>query len=243
MKHLSIAVLFGLLGTTLIASSASAQGRGGSFFTPPSNAAGSFFNAPATNGFQQVPMQHASGFGRRAGHVGRRHRAYFYPGYGPYFYEPEYDYDDGSPEPAPPAARSSAPTPLPDTHQAADSVVMELRGDHWVRLTRTGPVEQTGRPPVAEVPVAALPAFDRTPAAAPLPAAILVFRDGHQEEAAKYTIVGNAIYLKGDYYATGSWTRKVLTADLDIHATLQLNTERGTKFSLPSRPSEVILRP
>jgi len=228
-----------LLGAALMASSASAQGRGGSFFTPPSSA-GSFFNAPAS-GFQRVALR-ASGF-RGRGHAGRRHRAIFYPGYGPYFYDPRYDYDDGGPEPAPPAPQSTAPAPPPETHQAADSVVMELRGDRWVRLTSTGPVEMTARQPLTETSGAALPAFDPVPPALPLPAAILVFRDGHREEASRYTVVGNAIYLKGDYYATGSWTRKVLTADLDIPATLKLNTERGTKFSLPSRPSEVILRP
>jgi hypothetical protein len=240
VKHRSIA--FGLLGSALIASSASAQGRAGSFFTPPSSA-GTFFNAPAANGFQRVLGPRAAGFRGRSGHAGRRHRAIFYPGYGPYFYDPEYDYDEGGPEPAPPALRSSAPAPPPETHKAADSIVMELRGDRWVRLTSTGPVELTARQPVTENSGAVLPAFDPAPPALPLPAAILVFRDGHREDASRYTIVGNAIYLKGDYYATGSWTRRVLTADLDIPATLKLNTERGTKFSLPSRPSEVILRP
>jgi hypothetical protein len=44
-----------------------------------------------------------------------------------------------------------------------------------------------------------LSAFDATPAASPLPAAVLVFRDGHREEVAKYTIVGGIIYLKADY--------------------------------------------
>jgi len=239
VKHRTIA--FGLLATALVASSASAQGRGGSFFTPPSSA-GTFFNAPAANSFERVPLRGA-GFRGRSGHTRRRHRALFYPGYGPYFYDPEYDYDQGGPEPEPPAPRSSEPASPPETHKAADSVVMELRGDRWVRLTSTGPVELAARQPLTEISGTVLPAFDPAPPALPLPAAILVFRDGHREEASRYTIVGNAIYLKGDYYATGSWTRRVLTADLDIPATLKLNTERGTKFSLPSRPSEVILRP
>jgi hypothetical protein len=225
-----------LLGAACIASSASAQGRGGTFF-----------NAPVNNGFQQLPMRQASGFRGRAGHAPRGHRGYFYPGYGPYFYDTDYGYDDGGPEQAPPPSRSSAPTPPPEAHKAAESVVMELRGGRWVRLTSTGPVEPAALPatPVsgAVLPATTLPAFDQAPASAPLPAAILVFRDGHREEAVKYTIVGNAVYLKGDYYATGSWTRRVLTADLDIPTTLKLNSERGTRFSLPSRSSEVILRP
>jgi hypothetical protein len=117
-----------------------------------------------------------------------------------------------------------------------------------VRLTSTGPVEAIARPAATTVsgtaaPAAVLPAFDQAPAATPLPAAILIFRDGHQEEAARYTIIGNAIYLKADYYATGSWNRKIPLADLDIPATLKLNQQRGTKFTLPSRASEIILRP
>ena len=71
---------------------------------------------------------------------------------------------------------------------------------------------------------------------------MLVFRDGHQEQAAKYTIVAGTIYLKGDYWTTGSWTRSIPVAELNIAATLQLNQQRGVKFTLPSRPSEVIVR-
>jgi hypothetical protein len=112
-----------------------------------------------------------------------------------------------------------------------------------VRLTSTGPVEVAGKVTPAGAPSESLSAFDRTPAAQPLPAAVLVFRDGHREEAAKYTIVGGIIYLKGDYWTTGSWTRKIRVTDLDVPSTLKANSERGAKFSLPSRASEVILRP
>jgi len=72
---------------------------------------------------------------------------------------------------------------------------------------------------------------------------VLVFRDGHQEEIEKYTIIGPVIYAQADYWSTGSWRRKVAIADLDIPATLKLNQERGGKFSLPSGPNEVIFRP
>jgi hypothetical protein len=75
-----------------------------------------------------------------------------------------------------------------------------------------------------------------------LPPAVLVFRDGHQEEVAKYTIVGGTISVKTDYWSSGSWTRKIPIAELNLAATLQVNQERGAKFSLPSRPSEVIVR-
>ena len=72
---------------------------------------------------------------------------------------------------------------------------------------------------------------------------MLVFRDGHQEEIEKYTIIGSVIYAPADYWSTGSWRRKVAIADLDIAATLKMNRERGGRFSLPSGPNEVVFRP
>jgi hypothetical protein len=112
---------------------------------------------------------------------------------------------------------------------------MELRGDHWVRLASTS-AEPNG------------PYFDpaaarSTAPPAPLPAAILVFRDGHQEEVSRYTIVGRFISIKSDYWTTGTWTRKIQVSELDLPATLKLNQARGANFSLPSRPGEVMMRP
>ena len=75
-----------------------------------------------------------------------------------------------------------------------------------------------------------------------LPPAVLVFRDGHQEEAAQYTIIGKTISIKSDYWTTGSWTRTVQISALNLPATLQANQSRGSNFRLPSRPTEVILR-
>jgi hypothetical protein len=76
-----------------------------------------------------------------------------------------------------------------------------------------------------------------------LPSAVLVFRDGHKEEIGKYVIVSGTIYTSSDYWNSGSWTRKVQIADLDVPATLKLNQERGAKFALPSGPNEVMMRP
>ena len=126
---------------------------------------------------------------------------------------------------------------------------MGLRGDHWVRLTSYGPMEVPGEsseplPARTDSPAQAGGRGASVHAQAPsqLPPAVLVFRDGHQEEAAKYTIVGTAIWIKTDYWSTGSWARKIPIADLNLDATLHLNQERGAKFNLPSRPSEVIVR-
>ena len=70
-----------------------------------------------------------------------------------------------------------------------------------------------------------------------------MFRDGHQEEASKYTVVNKTIYIKSNYWSSGSWTRKIPIAELDLPATLQANQARGAKFTLPSSPGEIMMRP
>jgi hypothetical protein len=170
----------------------------------------------------------------RAGHA-RRARAgsAFWAGY-----YPDYDSAD-SPDtndrvaPARISMQAAATTPPPAPTKIPEPLVMELRGDHWVRLASTSS-EPNG--PYFD------PAAARTPPA-PLPAAILIFRDGHQEEVSRYTIVGRFISIKSDYWTTGSWTRKIAISDLDLPATLKLNQARGANFALPSRPGEVMMRP
>ncbi|HEY6128825.1 MAG TPA: hypothetical protein VIW23_11635 [Candidatus Acidoferrum sp.] len=188
--------------------------------------------------------RHGAAVGHRFGrmhHSGRGFPGYgFAPNYYPYYYS-DYDYDgqEGigeAPPPAPVLTQPAAPAPPANAAKPADSVVMELRGDRWVRLTSSGPME-------IQAPALKSPAFERSQAPSELPPAVLVFRDGHQEEAAKYTIVGRTIFVKADYWSSGSWTREVPISDLDLAATRKVNEERGTKFSLPSRSGEVIFRP
>jgi len=69
-----------------------------------------------------------------------------------------------------------------------------------------------------------------------------VFRDGRKEEASSYTIVGRTMYTKANYWTSGSWTKKIRIADLDLPATVRLNQERGVKFVLPAAPYEVVMR-
>jgi len=75
-----------------------------------------------------------------------------------------------------------------------------------------------------------------------LPPAVLVFRDGHQEQVAKYVVQGNILSTNVDYWATGSWTRRISIADLDVPATVKVNAERGGSFRLPTRANEVVVR-
>jgi len=229
-------------GMTLLALPAQGQGHGGRGFAFAGPGAAHVSRGRAA-GRSFVRMRH----GRRA-FVGSGFGPNYYPYYDSADYYPDYDSQDevGEAPPAPLRAQTAAPA---SPAKPPESLVMELRGDHWVRLTSHGPVETSEESSATESGRAARAVHGkRAVATAPtqlpseLPPAVLVFLDGHQEEVAKYTIVGTTISIKTDYWSSGSWMRKIPIADLNLAATLQANQQRGAKFSLPSRPSEVIVR-
>lgn len=184
----------------------------------------------------------------------RRARRNF-PGsfYSPYFY-PDDDYGyDSEPQvveaPPPQIVEQIAPPAPTPVAPAPDSVVIELQGDHWVRVTNYGQSQmdgQSGRPDSVRVANSETAAAPRSEGAQPvreLPAAVLIFRDGHREEIGKYVVVGATLFTGADYWSSGSWTRQVQLSALDVPATLKLNQDRDTKFTLPSGPNEVMVRP
>lgn len=174
-----------------------------------------------------------------------------YPDY--YDYGDYYDSEGPPPQPYPAqeygdqATAQSAPPAPP-----ADPLIIEYQGDEWVRVTNAGgppasvepaqtvteerPESAGRRRMVRREPSAATPPPE-------LPPAVLVFRDGHQEEVKGYTIMGSTLYTSADYWSTGSWTRQIRIAQLNVPATLKLNQQRGVKFSLPAGPSEIVMRP
>ena len=127
--------------------------------------------------------------------------------------------------------------------------MLELRGNHWVRVTGSGRTiaesQPAGKSSEKAVNVRTMTPQEQAAAEQPrdLPPAVLVFRDGHKEEITRYTIVGATIYTSSDYWNSGSWTKKVPIAELNVPATLKLNRERGANFSLPSSPHVVVIRP
>jgi hypothetical protein len=201
------------------------------------------------------------GFANRPAYVprARGNRGYFPgsgyfsgSGYFPYYdsgFDSGYDYGLGTAPPSPVVYAPVAPPEPPP--KPAEAEVLELQGDHWVRLSLNGLPQGVGGTTQPErgatrpstTPVAAA---HQTPAPRPpaVPAsATLVFRDGHQEAIGKYTIMGTTIYVSTDYWTSGAWTRKVQIAELDVPATLKLNQERGANFRLPSGPEEVMIGP
>jgi hypothetical protein len=157
----------------------------------------------------------------------------FVGGYGwPYFYD---DYAESyEPEPAPIPQQAAAAAPVQvKAEPVPDPVLLELRGNQWVKVESF-----TSAPAAAPVNVSTQQVAVQRSAPA-----VLVYRDGHSEELSSYSIIGPLIYTKDDYWSSGNWTRKIQIADLDLPATLKQNQDRGVKFELPSGPDEVMIRP
>ena len=207
----------------------------------------------ASSGRGVRPAAHGGG-GARIRIAPRGGRRFFAgPGYFPYFY-PDYGYDqefsEGPSEEI--IEQNAAPVPAAPARPPADALMIELQGDHWVRVTNNGQSEisgdsaEAGPSQTSKLPSAVSSPARRAEATGPaidVPHAVLVFRDGHQEEIAKYIISGATIYAGADFWNGGSWTRKVQIAELDVPATLKLNQGRGARFTLPSSPDEVMIRP
>ncbi len=148
---------------------------------------------------------------------------------------------------------AAAPAPPAASPAPRESVLIEWQGDHFVRTTMSAKSSADAQiaPDYSEksaLPVSAgrrsVPGRrDAVPRLRDLPPAVLVFHDGHREEVSEYTIMGGTIYSKADYWTTGSWTRNIQIADLDVPATLKLNQERGLRFMLPTSPNEIVTRP
>jgi len=178
-----------------------------------------------------------------AGHFSRAHRAgrfYAASAFWPAYYS---DYEESPVIEVPPPEIFQVAQSAPPASPAA-SLILELQGDHWVRITNGGQSQSTYATTAAAEPASSVARrAEGATATAPLPTAVLVFRDGHQEEIAKYTIAGPTIIANADYWTTGAWTRKIQIADLNVPETLRLNQQRGAQFKLPAGPNEIIVRP
>lgn len=87
------------------------------------------------------------------------------------------------------------------------------------------PVKQAAPAHTAERAEVDPPAVDPDP---PLPATLLVFKDGRTVEVENYAIQGSTLFD-----LTPGHRRKILIADLDLDATRKQNDDRGVTFQLP----------
>lgn len=228
ISRLTIAATFAVLGATLFASPAPAQVRG-MRASPASPRARSSFKLRGREGLARQSQR------RFLNESGFLFPPYFYP-------DDEFDYEPEAP-PAQTGVAQPAQSPAPAA-SPIEPLLLENHDGQWVRvptgnqmaITQTDSLQTSNLQPGIAQPAYAAPPLTK------LPPAVIVFRDGHMEEMGKYLIQGDFLYAASDYWTTGSWTRKIPLAELDIPASLKLNKERGAKFNLPSAPNEVVVR-
>jgi hypothetical protein len=194
---------------------------------------------------------HGGGAIRGAHHArltrGEHRRSYggflFYPGFD--YYDDNYDRNYEPPEVRHVAMEPAANVAVAAATKPAESLILENRGGQWVRIpTATQmPVSQGYVEPQAASSGPGTTGSKGTPTPpAKLPPPVLVFRDGHEEQVARYVVQGNVLYTGADYWSTGSWTRQIPIAQLDVPASVKRSAELGGIFSMPTRPNEVVVR-
>jgi len=244
-QRFTIAIPIAMLGALVFVSSARARSGIGAKPAPAGRAAlGGSFGMGGRGAFRPTHPIHPMFRGRGRGWG-------WGSGWGYVPYSDYYDYSDYEPAmtEAHPWESAAQPAQAAPPERQPQSILLERQGDQWVQVTvySQSPAPAQPRPPKtveATHPHAVMPS--RNEAAEPpreLPPAVLVFRDGHEEEVKSYTIIGKTLYTSADYWTTGSWTREIEISNLDVPATLKLNQERGSNFSLPSGPQEVVIRP
>lgn len=237
VSRFTLALPVAILGVALLAPPGHAQGRGmrGSVATP-------------RGGRSSIRIGGRGDIGRQGQRRFLNNPAFLWA---PYFYDDGF-YDDGNGDrPVTPGVSQvqlivSTPDQQPaPPAKAIEPLLLEIRDGKWVRVPTASQMQVTPDSTEAVSVQSSTLQIGTAGVSKPvpeLPPAQIVFRDGHTEEAQKYMIQDGALYISSDYWTTGSWTRKIPLAILDIPATLKLNKDRGTKFNLPSGPNEVAIR-
>jgi len=127
-------------------------------------------------------------------------------------------------------------------------LLIEWQGDRYVRFGGAEETEDRGtsahpdyaEPTITKPPMSAKQKERTESQAGELSPAVLVYRDGHREEIPDYAIADGVIYVRGNYWQNGYWTKRIPLSALDPPATIHANGQRGVKFLLPSAPNEVI---
>lgn len=111
----------------------------------------------------------------------------------------------------------------------AEPLTIELQGDQYVRRAKGS---QNQIPPAYYAASA--------PARPDAPRPVLIYADGYREEVPDYTIADGVIYVHGNYYQNGYWTKRIPLSTIDLPATVEANQQRGVRFLLPSAPNVVV---
>ncbi len=163
------------------------------------------------------------------------------------------DYDASEPylvENAPPQVVVVQPVSADDSPRKTrpKPLLIEWQGDRYVRFGGAEETEEGGtsahpdyaEPSITKPPMSATQRERTESQAGEVSPAVLVYRDGHREEIADYAIADGVIYVRGNYWQNGYWTKRIPLSALDPPATMQANQQRGVRFMLPSAPNVVI---
>jgi hypothetical protein len=196
-------------------------------------------------GFGRPALGNGFGFpGRFAGSVA------LFTGYSDYPVYADYPSGWAGQAPVPLVIVQSNPSPVPSA-PPSEPLMIVWQGDRYVRYggratantVRLGEDYSESVASSARSPSAALPSAPAQVDQPQLPPAVLVFRDGHREQVEDYVIASGKLYVRGDYWRDGYWTRTVELAALDLPRTLSTNRENGVNFVLPAAPNMVVTRP
>jgi hypothetical protein len=227
ISRLTIALPVALLVVTLFAASAPAhaQVRGMTSARAPHTGSSFRFNASS-----------------RLVRPSRRH---FYSGF-PFYPYYDSDYEPVTSEESPANFVVAQPEqPSVPVASPVEALVLEDHDGQWVRIPTGGhlPISSGySQPQASRLDPKSTGPKEASQSPTKLPPAVLVFRDGHQEEVERYVVQGDSLYTSADYWRIGSWTRRISIAELDVPASVKLNAARGGNFSLPTRPYEVVVR-
>jgi hypothetical protein len=138
--------------------------------------------------------------------------------------------------------------PKIEEYKSAPPLLIEWQGDRYVRRTSESQSNAGAtQPDYSETNSAPHSIASRAPAyramQRDLPPATFVFRDGHREQSSDYSIISGVIYTRADYWTSGSWSKQIPLAQLDLPSTFRANQEQGVPFRLPNAPNEIITRP
>jgi hypothetical protein len=188
---------------------------------------------------------------------GAHPRSFFYPlAFSDPFYSDYFPNTGSSAVPQSPVIvvqTSPATAPVPE-RAPSQPLMIELQGGRYVRVSGEEASETgSGTESVTtEIDPISNPSPGRERLASPaihavaakeLAATVLIFGDGHQEKVLDYVIADGVLYAHSDYYANGSWTRKIELSALNLPETARSNQSRGLPFQLPASPNEVIVGP
>ena len=123
-----------------------------------------------------------------------------------------------------------------------DPLVIELRGDQYVRLSLANKETNADTANTNRVTANSAGVAGSQSQSSSLPT-VFVFRDGHHEESSDYSIYDGVIHARSDLWTDGAWSKQIPLSELNIPESRKANEERGVRFVLPAAPNEVVTRP